>query len=766
MFRMSTIVFFIIMINTSLLSDNFTIEKIDEFSVTSNRSRIMKKNIVIDNPHLYTLTDYGLEIYSINNDGELILLSRTPIIDGNTIEKVDNFIFIGTRKKRFNPFNTKIYKLDVSNPHHPQTMTSLEFDDDVQSIDNIIDINGHLLIDMSRFPQFSYPLLDYDLEVVTDSVPIATILRAKIGESLILTETAAGYNIYDLSDLENIALVGTGDISAVHLSAVFYYNTHRDSVLILGNQREISFWDISDMNNWELLQYLYIDEQDYINYSVRSFVFENYLLYLNTNNLIVIDLDDYSFYQFLDMEFFSGSLGSSAAFRNDNIYITTNRRGIQRFHYDEGVFSYIETIADYFSNMTAYINSNYLFSGSGFSDSEIVVFNVADPYQVEELCRIDLGSLGSFFFTHNELLIFQRVIDFEYESYLEIIDVSDPFNTYTRDVIDLGGWLYSDAYVLIDETEPDALYVVLYYEMRLLKFDISEPGEHELLFEFELPFRYVFSCTVDNGFLYHISTNGTSDVNDLRIYSGLNNNNPVLVNTLSNIGEYSLPPNSEITNGFLSVFMWVELPGSTEEYHYNTLFYDLSEPTDPELAFEINMSGRPIVIDDIVFHSPGSIVHVFDVSGNPSGVLTPFNFFINHGFAHQMIPQQIGEEKYLYCVSLSNIGVYEYSYELNTDDDIIELPAVTSLSQNYPNPFNPETKIDFFLEKGGEVKLEVFNIRGQRLSVLIDAELEEGEHSYIWHPKTMAGKDLPSGVYLYRLQSDNYEKTRKMLYLK
>jgi hypothetical protein len=101
---------------------------------------------------------------------------------------------------------------------------------------------------------------------------------------------------------------------------------------------------------------------------------------------------------------------------------------------------------------------------------------------------------------------------------------------------------------------------------------------------------------------------------------------------------------------------------------------------------------------------------------------------------------------------------------VSTEPEIF--PLRTELFANYPNPFNPETKIEFYLEKGGEVKLEIFNIRGQRLAVLIDAELEEGEHSHVWNPKTMAGKDLPSGVYLYRLQTGDYDRTRKMLYLK
>jgi len=59
-----------------------------------------------------------------------------------------------------------------------------------------------------------------------------------------------------------------------------------------------------------------------------------------------------------------------------------------------------------------------------------------------------------------------------------------------------------------------------------------------------------------------------------------------------------------------------------------------------------------------------------------------------------------------------------------------------------------------------------FNIRGQKLATLIDDLLPEGEHSLVWSTETYRGRTLPSGVYLYRLKAGDYDKTRKMLYLK
>lgn len=90
-------------------------------------------------------------------------------------------------------------------------------------------------------------------------------------------------------------------------------------------------------------------------------------------------------------------------------------------------------------------------------------------------------------------------------------------------------------------------------------------------------------------------------------------------------------------------------------------------------------------------------------------------------------------------------------------------PTVRSfqLMQNYPNPFNAETKISFILPGTANVKLTVYDALGNETAVLVNDLLTAGSHSI-----TFNGADLPSGIYLYRLQSDSFNKARKMLLLK
>jgi hypothetical protein len=94
-------------------------------------------------------------------------------------------------------------------------------------------------------------------------------------------------------------------------------------------------------------------------------------------------------------------------------------------------------------------------------------------------------------------------------------------------------------------------------------------------------------------------------------------------------------------------------------------------------------------------------------------------------------------------------------------EDGATTPAEYSLSQNFPNPFNPTTRIQFELPESGQVKLEVFNMMGQRVATLVNETRAVGSHSV-----TFDASALSSGMYLYRLQAGNTVLMQKMTLLK
>lgn len=104
---------------------------------------------------------------------------------------------------------------------------------------------------------------------------------------------------------------------------------------------------------------------------------------------------------------------------------------------------------------------------------------------------------------------------------------------------------------------------------------------------------------------------------------------------------------------------------------------------------------------------------------------------------------------------------YFYKETSTSTEDRAGIPTGFSLNQNYPNPFNPTTNISFNIPNNGEVKLEVFNIQGQRVATLVDGFRSAGEYSV-----TFDAANLASGIYTYRLSTENSVQVKSMVLIK
>jgi subtilisin family serine protease len=90
----------------------------------------------------------------------------------------------------------------------------------------------------------------------------------------------------------------------------------------------------------------------------------------------------------------------------------------------------------------------------------------------------------------------------------------------------------------------------------------------------------------------------------------------------------------------------------------------------------------------------------------------------------------------------------------------------SATAHNYPNPFNPETTIAFTISSDSKVSINIYNIRGQRVRNLINDNYQTGNHRVVWGGTNDHGHTLSSGYYFYRITTDEYIITRRMLLLK
>jgi hypothetical protein len=107
-----------------------------------------------------------------------------------------------------------------------------------------------------------------------------------------------------------------------------------------------------------------------------------------------------------------------------------------------------------------------------------------------------------------------------------------------------------------------------------------------------------------------------------------------------------------------------------------------------------------------------------------------------------------------------------------SSDAVLDVPETSgktkeyALAQNYPNPFNPSTTITYSLKEAGRVELAIYNTLGQLVSMLVSQVQPSGTYQVSWDGLDQHGKQTSSGMYFYKLKTNDYSKTLKMILMK
>jgi hypothetical protein len=104
--------------------------------------------------------------------------------------------------------------------------------------------------------------------------------------------------------------------------------------------------------------------------------------------------------------------------------------------------------------------------------------------------------------------------------------------------------------------------------------------------------------------------------------------------------------------------------------------------------------------------------------------------------------------------------------DVDDGDNEWSSPTDFSLKQNYPNPFNPTTTIEYSLPKRGHVIIEIFNLLGQKVRILIDEYKSAGTYRVTWDGMNTDGKPLATGIYFCRFRAGDNVQTTKMVLIK
>ncbi len=220
-------------------------------------------------------------------------------------------------------------------------------------------------------------------------------------------------------------------------------------------------------------------------------------------------------------------------------------------------------------------------------------------------------------------------------------------------------------------------------------------------------------------------------------------------------------------------------------------------------VWQFKLRGDPSTAEDVVMHVEDMVVErigasndrcagvatvtILDADGHPvpdAKVTCDFDFGTVISGTKWEITDADGVAVITSGISKTNMGVWCFTVVdveklgavYSPDDNIVTrvcetgpvyrnenaaIPAEFTLGQNYPNPFNPLSEITFGLPHAAHVRLELFNILGEKVANLIDRHLEAGFHNV-----SIDGSRMASGVYLYRLETAETAITKKMLLVK
>ena len=133
--------------------------------------------------------------------------------------------------------------------------------------------------------------------------------------------------------------------------------------------------------------------------------------------------------------------------------------------------------------------------------------------------------------------------------------------------------------------------------------------------------------------------------------------------------------------------------------------------------------------------------------------------------AHEVLTISNGENLQLESMLLSNRQGQEVPSRQGSPEEVI-LPEEYVLKQNYPNPFNASTTIEYAVPKMTDIKMTIYNIRGQEVFSRTQSSVAPGWYSFTWSGHNRNGFTMASGLYLYRFEAEGFAETHKMLLIK
>ena len=746
--KRTIVLIMLIIIYSCIWSQEFEINKISEIAYAQGNA--VADCIQIIDSYLYYMSHNGLEIYEINGDGSITKLSTLAIAKPRSMVIEGQYCFISSGDN-FNlniipEYYVKINKIDINDVQNPIIVDQLEYSELYEHM-GIFKLGSYMLLywfigGLVYYDIYNIPDMDYIGQVVTDNYYLP------INDSILVKQDGYILTTVQYNPPNEFEIIGTTDVSAYSDGNYTYmhYKVLNDTILSAVNYKNITFWDISDVTNWQYVSRYTLPEgvgmRGNKQYSIMD---DNVVIFTSSSLLRLLDISDISNPIEVDsLTNITYYWGRGCDNYISNLYVGTVTDGIQHYVIENNTIEYNDS---YFDHIRFFIGNLY--------DNKIITSTIMEGYYLfdieDPLNAIDLGEWFSekyFRLIHKQggWMVLKDHADLQFEVY----DITDLENPFLRNTLSLGNQSnFIETVCIIDEFDSNNIYLVNFITNIFRKFDISEPGEAVELFEYELPSTYQ-NLTVINSVCY--VTYGTSPY-ELQVISGLDENEPFIANEISNFTENMYLANQ---NGYL-LTRGSEISGDIAQV------FQLDNPLQPELYFTPQWGGTINIHDNLIFTLQDYIIGVYENKPNSTEPIAIFNG-LNYIYNINIIEHDC--TNYLITNEMANIGLFEYTYVPSSVEDKLPKPEITL--SNYPNPFNPLTSIVFNLPVEGEVQLDIYNIKGQKVKTFnAFPNRGLGTRSIVWDGTDEDNKPVSSGIYMFQLKVDGKAiASKKCLLLK
>ena len=715
--------FFIVNLNS------FEIDKVTEFSFSETYGTEVSNLIVKDN-YLYSLNSRSLQIFDIQaNSFQLI---NDFNLEGQTrkISLKGNYAYAS----KGGPPENRLYRIDISDVMNLSITDTLFY---LGSYAHFIDGNNVFVHELLSDWTWKVHVYDNDTfqQITEFMVPQLYGTMHHVIEGIGIVRYYEMAALYDISDPFDIELISESQIGTNYFP--FQSTIIQDSVLVYGDHNGIRFYDINEGNDWQLISN--------IEHSISDFrISNNKLVSIRGLELYLYNIENICEPVMLDSIYFTLFNNQKSITIHENIsYIATGLGKLTSYSIAGNFFEEIDTYYSY-----GRLESAYLYADNLIIPTILNGLNCWDITDFEEptLSGVYYGNYFPANYSNGEEnIMVYTCYDIENMVTLnKVLQIED--NGDITEVDELTSTTSGSALFYKQGT---GFFIVS--DEIIYKYNLNENNELEEVASISIPGVSWGEFYFLDDIAYIISWEQLSIINNI------NNNETIELYDQIYISVYG-PDAVCFFQNYLFISEQVDIS--------DCLIFDITDPLSPVLMTTLEKSGL-IGIDEeneLLFMG-SSTCNVFDLSTIETGIVPEIYSFLNWNYCQQVIPFKRNNEDFLIYLEGTSCSIYQYDYEPNYIED--EILTIKPYLTNYPNPFNPETKIIFNLPEEGNVKLEIYNIKGQKVKTLMDCYTSPGDYELIWDGRDDNRKQVGSGVYFYQLILDGkILKTRKALLLK